>query len=99
MWICTRVVFTNVVVVDILQKLAEWQGPLTPNAQEQIVEPPHFHGLEVLVSGHHGPLGVQLYPRKRGLFLLHWGKATSENGGGVFLGLQVAKERSKPCFS
>lgn len=53
---CTRVVFTNVVVVHILKKLAEWQGPLTPNAQEQIVEPPHLHGLEVLVSGHGGTL-------------------------------------------
>lgn len=68
---CTRAVFTNVVVVHILQKLAEWQGPLTPNAQEQIVEPPHLHGLEVLVSGRGGALGIQLYPRKRRLFLLH----------------------------
>lgn len=90
--------FTNVVVVHILQKLAEWQGPLTPNAQEQIVEPPHLHGLEVLVSGHRGALGIQLYPRKRGLFLLHWGEATTENWGGVFL-TKEAKEGSKLCFS
>lgn len=65
-WICTRVVFINVVVVHILQKLAEWQGPLTPSAWEQIVEPPHLRGLEVLVSGHCGAFGIQLYLRKRG---------------------------------
>lgn len=90
--------FTNVVVVHILQQLAEWHGPLTPNAQEQTVEPPQLCGLEVLVSGRCGALGIQLYPRKRGLFLLHWGEATSENAGGVFLRLQWQRRESNLAF-
>lgn len=37
--------------------------------------------------------------QEEGIIPVTWGEATSENGAGVFLRLQVAKEGSKPCFS
>lgn len=44
MWIHTRVICTNALVVSVLQKLAEWQGPLIWSArtQVQIVAPTPF---------------------------------------------------------